>query len=451
LRIPFAKEFTRNGSKNELPQTTTNGLKMFLLMLMSFALLGGLGFLIITPLKKLTLNRQKKTPQVTLARTSFQEATNFFMPPVVPNFDFGCEAGKLVKLLDTLSNSNLNEATVHLEIAEIDFQSLEREISQKKTFELECLHCVLGLLLHIIYFNYKVYIPQLVEISNQVAKILNASVGGSCNVTFLYNWQHVSIKPGETYNSRDLNSTNIVPRFQIFSNQKESLWTFLKAHILMESKACLIFDNIIDLYTLKEKFEHNLINRQQLVAEIYSNLNSINLHMINILSLMKENIHSNKVFLQDWKTIQNFLKFPNYDGIVGLQNCWLLALNYIVNVTQPENVHNKHLEIIAWKHLLPNQRFIMEHFKTNSQFLFSFVLEINHPPSSLLLQEFVRNIILWRSVHRSRALQYISYKNNSDLDNYETSVGIEKNVNQVKHQLDSRLKEFSLLKTRILS
>jgi len=270
-------------------------------------------------------------------------------------------------------------------------------------------------------------------------------------VTFLYNWQHISLKPGDLYNPRELNNTNILPRFKILLNQSDSLWVFLRSHILMESNATNIFDNIITLYSLKDKYENQLIpfyNKYSLVAQVHSCLYLINKHMKDILQLMTENIHSNKVFLQDWKTIQSVLKLPNFDGIVGSQNCWILALNIIVNVNSPENKHNQLLENIAWKHLLPNQRKVMEYYKKNSENLIYLVQTLNEPKLSVLLQELISNIILWRSVHRSRSLQFMKSTMN---EVYETSIGIDKNINQIQQQLDSRIKEFSNLKAKISS
>ena len=367
---------------------------------------------------------------------------NYFMPERVPTFLFNGQAKKLVELLDELSKAETKETkqnSITRILTSIDLNMLYGDLDAMENFELECLHCVNSWLLHLIRFEFSIYLPKLKWIAATVARRLNVNVGGCSNVSFTYNWQHIRLKPNSVYDCRTLQSEDLVPRFRILSDSEgDSLWYFIKGHILMEARACNIFHGIIKLYSMEQ--DSSLI-------EVRETLAAICLEMKTILSVMSTYMHKNKVFLQHWPIIQELLKLPLYNGIRGLQNCWIFAMNFIVNVKKSDNEEINAMENAVWESLLPHQIKWMSKFKENSDTLMALCKHHNDNELYMLFEEFIRHIITWRAIHRSRASQFISSTLN---DTYETTgSGKHKRLLDIQNLWDQRINDFSKLKQTI--
>ena len=367
---------------------------------------------------------------------------NYFMPERVPTFIFHGQSKKLVELLDQLSTTEAKEMkqnSIKSILTSIDLEMLYKDLDEMTSFELECLHCVNSWLLHLIRFEFSIYIPKLKWIATTVARRLNVNVGGCSNVSFMYNWQHARLEPNSVYDSRTLQSEDLVPRFRILANSEgDSLWYFIKGHILMEARACKIFDGISKLHSLERDI--SLIETQQTLAFICHEIKTI-------LTIMASYMHKNKVFLQHWPSIQELLKLPPYSGIRGLQNCWIYAMNFIVDVKRSNNEEINTMEDAVWKSLLPYQIKWMSQFKENSTTLMTLCKHHNDDELYVLLEKFVGHIITWRCIHRSRGSQFIS---STLKDTYETTgSGKHKKLLDIQKLWDERISDFLKLKQTI--
>ena len=367
---------------------------------------------------------------------------NYFLPERIPCFMFDDECKKLVSLLDDLSTAKTKPEKrnrVCSTFVSMDLQKLHQELNKMTTFELECCHCVIGWLLHVIYFELSIQDPTLESVAAFVGNLLNVTIGGSSNASFAYNWQHVTLKPNSIYDARALNDENIVARFKILStDESDSLWYFIKGHILMEARACDIFDGIMAVYTTGPHGSLILLRET---------LSSICIRMKEVLATMSTYMHKNKVLLKHWPKIQQLLKLPGYDGIVGLQNCWILAMNFVVNVKPSDDPELRRLEANAWKYLLPHQRDWIVKFKDNSNYLMALCKSYHDNQLFSLFEKLVEHVITWRAIHRSRASQFIG----STLENtYEsTGSGRQKKLSEIQNQWDGRIKDFLRLKKAI--
>lgn len=367
---------------------------------------------------------------------------NYFMPARVPTFLFDGQSKKLVELLDELSTTKTKDMKHNLIIrilTSFDLKRLHKDLDEMTNIELECLHCVSSWLLHIIRFEFSVYPPKLEWIASTVAKRLGVNVGGCSNVSFIYNWQHISLQPNSVYDSRTLKSEDLVPRFRIFSNsESDSLWYFIKGHILMEARACNIFDGITKLYSMEKNC--SLIMALETLAYICH-------EMKTILKVMSSYMHKNKVLLQHWPLIQELLKLPPHNGIRGLQNCWIFAMNFIVNVKQSDNEELNSMENDVWGSLLPHQMKWMSKFKENSDTLMMLCKRHNDDELYMLLETFVGHVITWRAIHRSRGSQFIS---STLASTYETTgSGKQMKLLDIQNLWDQRISDFSKLKQTI--
>jgi hypothetical protein len=363
---------------------------------------------------------------------------NYFMPQRVPCFIFNGECNKLVGLLDELpivKTKEMKNSLVVRALTSLNLEKFNKELNEMTNFELECLHCVNSWLLHLIYFELSIYHAKLKWIAYSVGKLLHASFGGSSNVSFTYNWQHVTLKPNSFYDARTLTDENIVRRFRMFSNEEsDSLWYFIKGHILMEARASNIFDDIIKLYT---------IDQDGSLVLLRETLSSICYEMKTILTIISSYMHKNKVLLKHWPTIQQLLQLPTYDGMSGLQNCWIFAMNFIVNVKQSNDEEINRLEQSVWKYLLPYQRDWMLKFKQHSEYLMLLCKSYDDDELFLLFEKLIAHVITWRAIHRSRASQFIS---SALTTTYKSTSGRQLKLSDIQRQWDQRIKDFSDLK-----
>lgn len=239
--------------------------------------------------------------------TAVTPVCNYFMPERVPTFLFHGQGKQLVELLDELSIAETKEMKQNVMtrvLKSIDLKMLHNDLDQMTNFELECLHCINSWLLHLIRFEFLMYPPKLKWIATVVASRLNVNVGGCSNVSFTYNWQHTKLKPNSVYDSRTLQDGDLVPRFRIWSGSEgDSLWYFIKGHILMEARACTIFDGIARLHSME--LDDSLIETRETLATICN-------EMKTILTVMSNYMHKNKVLLQHWPLIQELLKLSPY-------------------------------------------------------------------------------------------------------------------------------------------
>ena len=96
----------------------------------------------------------------------------------------------------------------------------------------------------------------------------------------------------------------------------------------MEARACTILDGTVRLHSMEH--DGSLIETQETLAAICN-------EMKTILTVMSNYMHKNKILLQHWPLIQELLKLSPYNGIRGLQNCWIFSMNFIVNVKKSNN------------------------------------------------------------------------------------------------------------------
>ena len=387
-----------------------------------------------------SLLKERSSKQVASPEPTFN--CNYFMPERVPCFQFHCECYKLVRLLDAIPAMTIKKEKNRFILGaldSIDIQVLNGELDMMQKFELECLHCVINWLLHLIYFECSVYDEKLMYIAGLVADLLEVCVGGSSNVSFLYNWQHVDIETGSFYDARTLTSENVQARFQILPGEVgDSLWYFVKGHILMEARACAIFDGIIKLYTMDE---------HKSIALLRETLSSACDELKSILAVMSLYMHRNKILLEHWPVIQRLLGLPTFDGIRGLQNCWLFAINLIVNVRTSHDEEIQQIDDSVWKHLLHSQRKLMLKFKQNSDHLMVLCKNCGDHKLFSLFHKFVSHVLIWRSIHRSRASQFIG----SSMMNAYKSTGSNqpRMLRDIQDQLDGRIKDFVHLQVKI--
>ncbi|CAF1112540.1 unnamed protein product [Adineta steineri] len=286
---------------------------------------------------------------------------------------------------------------------------------------------------------------QLQSLANTVANYLGVAVGGCSNVSFIYNWQHKHLEPGSLYDPRTLNTDCIEPRFIILSEEESgSLWYFIKGHILMEATACNIFDHIMQLYEID--FNDNGVFHLETLTKCREALSSMSLELKTLLTIMSSYMHQNKILLKHWPYIQQLVMLPLYDGMSGIQNCWLFALSYVTNAEQSKNGEVKIEEEAVWTHLLPHQTALMLKFKERSKHLTMLCKHLNDDEIFTLYENFIGGVITWRAIHRSRASQFTSILP----DSFETTLPTDFfNLKRLQKVWDNRINDFVKLKSAV--
>lgn len=148
--------------------------------------------------------------------------------------------------------------------------------------------------------------------------------------------------------------------------------------------------------------------------------------------------------LAHWKRIQLRLKLPEYIGMGGSQNLSVFILGKILNAPPPCHRKNQILEEHGQLHYLHRQRALAQYFKERVGSIVSRNI-VQGGEETDLWNAAVKQMHLWRMIHKQRTLRYISSVN---ADNYETSMGHKTTTSDLDAQLTSRMEKYQTLQKK---
>lgn len=371
------------------------------------------------------------------------------MPEVVPDYSFfgrpACQ--DLVSWLDALCGAPYLNADASLlsPPSTLSVSRIESEWDVSARTELVCVKVVTGWLLHRISSETADVPSVLLATDSSLADRLGCAIGGCGNLSFIYNWSHPLLTPGQPYDVRALKDafqdsvTPVQCRFvPIGGDTASSMEAFILGHIEMETHACCMFEAAVEA--------HCQLTAKKNCAVA---LKSASRHAHGMLSIFMRWFKDNNIKHDHWSTIVDILKLPesiDAAGINGVQSTSVYLLGEMLGVGAPAHAANQKLtKLLARTPFVPHQRAVVNYFQKNRNLIKNYIDSAESSEEECVAyNKLVKVAVNWRGAHRTRVLKYVS-ASSTDGKSYVTSTESDTSTKQLAEQFDSRMHEFGSL------